>query len=571
MADDPVFFKEIVENDPKTELFQFKKIDDNRLGALSAVPSGDVGRHGLAIRDNPIDQPVRDVPLDGSKMIGLGVAGRFTGLGHEVGDVHARRSRARDGLGNLRDEQIRKDAGIERARAQENKVGELYRRDGLSERTHMARRQGELLDGSTAGGDARFAMDHAAVGERGNEVDVRKRGRKDAAANGEDFAADAHRFREIPGNVRERGQKEIPEIVADQAASRLKAILKKAAEKRFVFRKRDHAIADVAGRQNSILTSKTTGASTVVSNRNNGGKIDDGTLGSGMAFMTAEDVFLESSQKSREAGATAKRDNAETGNAATRFCDLSPSVSTWSSEKLILRLYRKTLEQCIRCGMENPRDGEEISVHCRGCGSFVGRFHSTDAAIRVVQDKAGRSAAEAVFFRVQQFGKAGVFLEEGEVFIIARVVTVFGAELDGNLEIGHGGIGFASEAIERRERVMNVVGFRRGLAGFQKAFAGFVPAANIHHGHATLVVLLSGPGIFFLKWLHALLGDFHVHAGAVGKLLAGPLKNLLELLLGAGEFLLMKKSQGLVIDFELRLDEGIDELDAPPLDRVWRC
>ena len=203
-------------------------------------------------------------------------------------------------------------------------------------------------------------------------------------------------------------------------------------------------------------------------------------------------------------------------------------------------------------------------------GSLEGGI-SIAAAIRVVQDKAGRSAAEAVFFRVQQFGKAGVFLEEGEVFIIARVVTVFGAELDGDLEIGHGGIGFAGKAIERRERVVNVVGFRRGLAGFQKAFAGFVPAANIHHGHATLVVLLSRAGIFFLKRLHALLGDFHVHAGAVGKLLAGPLENFFELLLGAGKFLLMKECQGLVVDFELRLDEGVDELDAAPLDGVGRC
>ena len=115
---------------------------------------------------------------------------------------------------------------------------------------------------------------------------------------------------------------------------------------------------------------------------------------------------------------------------------------------------------------------------------------------------------------------------------------------------------------------MNMVGFRRGFAGFKKTFASLIPAPYIHHGHSALVMLLCRAGIFLVKRLHPLLGDFQMHAGAVGKLLAGPLKNFLELLLGAGKFLLMKERQGLVVDLELRLDEGINELDASPLNRV---
>jgi len=56
-----------------------------------------------------------------------------------------------------------------------------------------------------------------------------------------------------------------------------------------------------------------------------------------------------------------------------------------------------------------------------------------------------------------------------------------------------------------------------------------------------------------------------VHASAIGKFLAGAFENFFKFLLGAGEFLLMKEGQSFVIDFELRLDEGIDELDSAAL------
>jgi hypothetical protein len=48
-----------------------------------------------------------------------------------------------------------------------------------------------------------------------------------------------------------------------------------------------------------------------------------------------------------------------------------------------------------------------------------------------------------------------------------------------------------------------------------------VPAAEIHHGHAALVVLVESLGIVLLRRLHALLGDANVHFGAVGKFFAG--------------------------------------------------
>ena len=174
-------------------------------------------------------------------------------------------------------------------------------------------------------------------------------------------------------------------------------------------------------------------------------------------------------------------------------------------------------------------------------------------------------AGEAVFLRIEELGEARIFLEESEIFIVAGVITVFRAQLDGHLEIGQSRIGFAGKAIERGQRVVNVIGFRRGFAGFVETFAGVVPAANVHHGDAALIVFFGGAWIQFLRRLHALLGDFQMHARAIGKLLARAYQNFLKFLLGLGEFLLMKEGQSFVVNFELGLHARIDQFDATAL------
>src|SRR6267143_898620 len=148
----------------------------------------------------------------------------------------------------------------------------------------------------------------------------------------------------------------------------------------------------------------------------------------------------------------------------------------------------------------------------------------------------------AVFLWIKKFGKARIFLKEGKILIVARVVAILRPQLYGDFEIGHGGIGFAGETVERGQGVMNMVGFGRRFTGFQEAFARVVPAADVHHADAALVMLLGRPGILFRRRFHALLGDFKVHAGAIGELFAGTFQDFLEFLLGLGEFLLMKES-----------------------------
>src|SRR5216684_4127799 len=236
VADDAVFLEEIVEDDAEAELLESGKIDGYRFGTLGAVAPGHLGRHGLAIGDDPIDDSARDVLLYRAKMIAKRVASGFARLSHQIGDIHARSLGSGDRAGDFRNQQVRENAGVERAGPEQNQVGLPDGFDGPGERTHAARGKLEFLDGRAAtGGDAGFAVNGAAVFERGNEVDVRKRRWKNAAADGEHFAADANGFGEIAGDVRERSEEKIAEIVADEAAAGMKTILEEAAKKSFVF------------------------------------------------------------------------------------------------------------------------------------------------------------------------------------------------------------------------------------------------------------------------------------------------------------------------------------------------
>ena len=320
VAQDTVLLEEIIKDDAKAELLEGGKIDGHRFGALRAVTAGHIGRDGLAIGDHPIDDAVRDVLLNGAKMVGEGVAGGFAGLGHQIGDVDARSLGLGDGAGDFRDQQVRENAGVKRAGTEEDQVGLPNGFDGPGERTHAARRKPDFLDRrAAAGGDARLAVNDAAVFEGGNEVNVRKRRWKDAAAYGQHFAADADGFGEIAGDVGERGEEKIAKIVADEAAAGVEAVLKQAAEEGFIFRKSHHAVADVAGRENAVLAAQAAGTAAVIGDGDDGGEVGDGVFGAGVLVDAANDEFLEAAKERGKAGAASKSHDAEAAGKSFRF------------------------------------------------------------------------------------------------------------------------------------------------------------------------------------------------------------------------------------------------------------
>jgi hypothetical protein len=154
-------------------------------------------------------------------------------------------------------------------------------------------------------------------------LDVRQSRRKDAAANSENFAADAYSFGKVSGDMGERGQEEIAEIVADEAASSVKAILKKAAKKSFIFRECHHAIANVARRKDTVLAAKAAGATSVIGDGNDGSKFRNWPVRIGVLVAPSDDVFLEAAQKGGKSGASSKRYNSESVSERPRFVRFS--------------------------------------------------------------------------------------------------------------------------------------------------------------------------------------------------------------------------------------------------------
>ena len=117
----------------------------------------------------------------------------------------------------------------------------------------------------------------------------------------------------------ERGQEEVAEIVADQAASSVKSILKKTAKKGLIFRECHHAIADVARGKDTVLAAKTSRAAAVIRNGNDGREFRDWPIRIGVLVAASDDIFLEAPQKGRKSGASSKRYNSESASERPRF------------------------------------------------------------------------------------------------------------------------------------------------------------------------------------------------------------------------------------------------------------
>jgi hypothetical protein len=318
MAKDAMFFDEVVEDDAVAEFLEGVEIDRNGLGALSAVALGDFARDGLAIGDHPVDDAAGAVLANRFEVIGERVAGGFAGLRHEIGDVDTRGFRIGDGVSDFGNQQVGKDACVKRAGAEKNEIGFADGFDGSGKRAGVARREREALDALAAGGDAGFAVDATAVFESGDERNVGDCGRENLAADRENFAADADGFGEISRDVSEGGEEEVAEVVTDEAAAGVKAILKEATEEGFVLTESDHAVADVAGREDAIFAAQAAGAAAVVGDGNDGGEADNGVFGLDFVAAAGDEIF-QAAQQSGKTGAAAEGDDVESIGGALWF------------------------------------------------------------------------------------------------------------------------------------------------------------------------------------------------------------------------------------------------------------
>src|SRR5271168_304481 len=126
-----------------------------------------------------------------------------------------------------------------------------------------------------------------------------------------------------------------------------------------------------------------------------------------------------------------------------------------------------------------------------------------------------KSAGRTVALRVEQLGKARIFLQECEILVVASVIAVFRTQLDGDLEVEHRRIGFAGQAVESRHGVDDVIGLRRSLAGAIEVLPRFVPAAQVNQRHALGIVVFRGLRRGRRQARNALLADAQVNPGAI--------------------------------------------------------
>ena len=99
----------------------------------------------------------------------------------------------------------------------------------------------------------------------------------------------------------------------------MKAVLKQTAEQRFVFRERNHAIPDVAWREDTVFPAKTPGTATVIGDGHNGGEIGDRAVRIRMFVAAADNVLLEPTEKSGKPSPSAESNNAESTGKRLRF------------------------------------------------------------------------------------------------------------------------------------------------------------------------------------------------------------------------------------------------------------
>lgn len=293
-----MLFEEFVHDAFEAEALDGFNVIFHGLGALLAIALDDGAARHAMIQDHPIENLLLGVFEDRADVIGGGEMRSFAGLGHEIADVDAFGAGSGDGFGDSGDEQIRNYAGKERAGAENDEIGVRDRLDIFLRRFGMMAREPHAADRATRFCDVALRGNDAAIVHEGFERNIFGRGRQDATVNTEELASLFDRAREITGDLRERGEKQIAHAVSAEAAAGVKAELEGARDGGFVIRESSDAIADIARGKNAVIAAQAAGTAAVVcdgDNRceigyskisrltGNGGEIAEATKKSGKA------------------------------------------------------------------------------------------------------------------------------------------------------------------------------------------------------------------------------------------------------------------------------------------------
>ena len=128
-------------------------------------------------------------------------------------------------------------------------------------------------DAVSRGADTRFTFNPTTVFEFCPEPHVGSGRRINHALDSENFRRQTYSLHEVSGYTGQRCQEQIAEAVIVKSAVAVESEPEEARHQMFVLGEGDHAVADIARRQNAEFLAKTSGASSVVSDGNDDGEV----------------------------------------------------------------------------------------------------------------------------------------------------------------------------------------------------------------------------------------------------------------------------------------------------------
>jgi hypothetical protein len=313
MPEDVAFVRIFAADGLNAKSSHASRVAGDWFGALGGVALEDGVGDGGGVQEGVVEDGPAGVFVNFLDVFGGAKADALIGLGHEVADEDAEGAGFAEGLGDAVDENVGDQAGEERARTDGDEVGTPDGFQGLGERIGVGGLEVEGHDAAFAGGDVGFAADGGAVVHLRIQSYICGGGGVDVAAGGKNLRRHLDGLAEVAGDAGERGQKEVAEAVALEAFAGRKAILEEAREQVLILTERDHAVAQIAGREHVEVFAEAAAGTAVVGDGDDGSEIGNFTGTIAAVCRTGVDMPLEAAQQGGEAGTSTHGDHANCG------------------------------------------------------------------------------------------------------------------------------------------------------------------------------------------------------------------------------------------------------------------
>ena len=216
-------------------------------------------------------------------------------------------------------QQIGDERGVKRAGTDGDEVGALDGFQRLRQRRGVGWIEHQLGDAPAAGGDVGFAAHERAVVHARHQRGIGRGDGVDAATGGENLRRQLDGVGKVAGNLGERGDKEVAEVVSLERVAAAEAMGEEPGQQIFFLAERDHAVAQVAGRQHVEVLAQAAGGAAVVGDGDHGGEVGDEAGLARARLAGGADVAAQSAQQRGETGAAADGDHAQRPPEARRF------------------------------------------------------------------------------------------------------------------------------------------------------------------------------------------------------------------------------------------------------------